>query len=221
VLGLALLIGAALAASQRAWQPGSFELGRERRLRGIYANTPVPSLRVARPGADGEDSLWLLVRPGKHGPDPAWRVLDGREVELTGTLIHRPEGTMVEVSSAVLRDLGAASEASASLPVGHATLRGEIVDSKCWLGVMNPGNLRTHRACATLCISGGIPPLFVARDESGRTAQLLLVGPSGEALNDAVLPWIARPVEIAGEVERCGDLLVLRAEPASIHPLDE
>jgi nitrite reductase/ring-hydroxylating ferredoxin subunit/DMSO/TMAO reductase YedYZ heme-binding membrane subunit len=221
VLACSLLFGAALAASQRAWQPGIFELGRERTLRGVYAHSPVPSLRVARPGADAGDSRWLLVRPGKLGPDPAWSALDGREVELAGTLIHRAEGTLIEVSPAGLRDLGSAAAAPESQPLGKATLRGEIVDSKCWLGVMNPGNLRTHRACATLCISGGIPPMLVARDESGRSLQLLLVGPSSEALNDAVLPWIARPVEIEGEIERCGDLLVLRVEPASIHPLDE
>ncbi len=221
VLACALLFGSALAASQRAWQPGVFELGRVRTLRGIYSHAPVPSLRVARPGENASDSRWLLVRPGKHGADPAWSALDGRAVELAGALIHRAEGTMVEVSPAGLRDLGPAPDAIATQPLGNATLRGEIVDSKCWLGVMNPGNLRTHRACATLCISGGIPPLFVARDATGRTLQLLLVGPSGEALNEQILPWIARPVEIEGEVERCADLLVLRAAPAAIHPLDE
>lgn len=221
VLGISLLVGAALAASQSAWQPGVLELGRERTLRGVYAHTPAPSLRIARPGADASDSRWLLVRTGKRGPDPQWAELDGREVELAGTLIHRGEGTMVEVAPAGLRALGGSSADRAPLALGRATLRGEIVDSKCWLGVMNPGNLRAHRACATLCISGGIPPILVARDEAGRSVQLVLVGPGGEALNDDVLPWIARPVEIAGEVERHDDLLVLRAAASDIRPLDE
>jgi sulfoxide reductase heme-binding subunit YedZ len=221
VLGLALLVGAAIAASQRAWQPGVFELGRERTLRGVYAHAPVPTLRVARPGSDAGDSRWLLVRFGKHGPDPEWSALDGREVELEGTLIHRAGGTMVEVAAGGLRALGEGVADRPAVPLGRTKLRGEIVDSKCWLGVMNPGNLRAHRACATLCISGGIPPILVARDASGRSLQLLLVGPSGEALNEALLPWIARPVEVEGEVERLDDLYVLRAAPADVHPLDE
>jgi nitrite reductase/ring-hydroxylating ferredoxin subunit/DMSO/TMAO reductase YedYZ heme-binding membrane subunit len=221
VLAFTLLFGAALAASQRAWQPGVFELGRERTLRGVYAHAPVPSLRVPRPGNDAGDSRWLLVRPGKHGPDPQWAALDGREVELSGTLIHRGEGTMVEVAPTGLRALGEGTSDRPAVALGRATLRGEIVDSKCWLGVMNPGNLRTHRACATLCISGGIPPILAARDELGRSLQLVLVGPDGEALNEAVLPLIARPVEIEGEVERFGDLLVLRAAAGDIRPLDE
>ena len=40
------------------------------------------------------------------------------------------------------------------------TLIGEIVDSKRYLGVMNPGNGKVHRDCAVRCLSGGIPPIF-------------------------------------------------------------
>jgi len=45
-----------------------------------------------------------------------------------------------------------------STSLGTQTLVGEIVDSKCFLGVMNPGQLTTHRACAIRCISGGVRP---------------------------------------------------------------
>ena len=44
------------------------------------------------------------------------------------------------------------------------TLTGEIVDSKCYLGAMNPG--AGGAACAGLCLIGGIPA-FVTRDRAG------------------------------------------------------
>jgi hypothetical protein len=56
--------------------------------------------------------------------------------------------------------------------LGTQTLIGEIVDSKCYLGVMNPGALIPHRACAIRCISGGIPPVLLVR-QSDRSAALL------------------------------------------------
>ncbi len=217
-----LLAGGLVAAAQSSWQPGVFELGTLRELRGTYVQTPVPHLALRRPGAEAGSSRWLLVRPGKFGADPAWAELDGQEVELRGRLVHRAEATMVEVVPESLRWLGGTqSSTQPPIALGPVRLLGEIVDSKCWLGVMNPGNLRTHRACASLCIRGGIPPILVVRDNYGGSAQLLLVGPAGEALNEAVLPLVARPVEVVGEVERLDGLLVLRAEPSAIRPLDE
>ncbi len=220
-LALPLLAGALVAASQTSWQPGVFELETVRELRGHYFESPVPHLALRRPGDSTSSSRWLLVRPGKHGPDPAWSELDGQEVELRGRLVHRGGWTMVEVVPESLRSIGMQSMALPAPDLGRVSLQGEIVDSKCWLGVMNPGNLRTHRACASLCIRGGIPPILVARDAYGNSTQLLLVGPQGEALNEVVLPLVARPVEVTGEVERLDGLLVLRAEPSAIVPLDE
>jgi hypothetical protein len=41
--------------------------------------------------------------------------------------------------------------------LGERILIGEIVDTKCFLGVMNPGEGKVPRECAALCLSGGIP----------------------------------------------------------------
>src|SRR5947207_1819862 len=97
--------------------------------------------------------------------------------------------------------------------LGRRTLVGEIVDSKCFLGVMNPGQLTPHRACAIRCISGGVPPVLVVRQKNGPAIYLLLVASDGKP----VLDIVAEPVEITGEVEREGDLLILRADPATYH----
>ena len=36
--------------------------------------------------------------------------------------------------------------------LGPVELTGEIADSKCWLGVMNPGEGTVHRDCARRCL---------------------------------------------------------------------
>jgi len=99
--------------------------------------------------------------------------------------------------------------------LGQQTLIGEIVDSKCYFGVMNPGQLATHRACAIRCISGGIPPVLLVRRSNGAAFYFLLVSRDGKPVNKAVLDLVAESVEITGEVERQGELLVLRANPST------
>jgi hypothetical protein len=99
--------------------------------------------------------------------------------------------------------------------LGRQTFRGEIVDSKCWMGVMNPGVLTPHRACAVRCISGGIPPMLLVRRENAPPLNLLLTDEAGKPVNDRVLDLVAEPVEITGEVVRDGELLTLRADPSA------
>lgn len=89
------------------------------------------------------------------------------------------------------------------------------MDSKCYLGVMNPGRLTPHRACAVRCISGGIPPVLLVRSKDGPPLYFLLVSSDGQPVNKQVLDMVAEPVQISGEVERQGELLVLRADPRS------
>jgi hypothetical protein len=99
--------------------------------------------------------------------------------------------------------------------LGEQTLVGEIVDSKCYLGVMNPGALTPHRACAIRCISGGIPPVLLVRQKDGPVLYFLLVARDGRPVNKHVLDIVAEPVQITGQVERQGELLILRADPAT------
>jgi hypothetical protein len=100
------------------------------------------------------------------------------------------------------------------IDLGMIRLRGEIVDSKCYLGVMNPGSGKVHRDCAVRCISGGAPPAFIARDAAGEPQVLLLTGSDGRALNKEILSFVAEPLEIHGRVVRSGSHLVLKAEPS-------
>jgi nitrite reductase/ring-hydroxylating ferredoxin subunit len=204
-----------LAVSQRPLLDSRFEFGVAREFRGVVAAAPCPMLRVPRPG--GTASNYLLVAPGKHGADALAAQWNGKGVALRGSIIHQGGQTMIEVEpdSFTPAEVPLVAPAAAE-PLGRYTLVGEIVDSKCHLGVMNPGERRTHRACARLCIRGGVPPILWAENGAGEVRRLLLVGVDGTPVNDRVLDLVGDPVEITGDVEQIDGWLVLRADPAQI-----
>jgi nitrite reductase/ring-hydroxylating ferredoxin subunit len=212
---------ALLAATQRQLRDSRFEFGVVRAFTGKVEMTPYPVLRVARP--NGGASAWMLVAPGKHGADDLVQQFAGRAITLRGSLIHQGERTMIEVEPGSVTPLdAAASSAIPSVQIqrhGRMTLRGEIVDSKCHLGVMNPGERRTHRACAKLCIRGGIPPMLWCEDKDGNVRRLLLVDLDGRAVNDRVVELVGDPVEMDGDVTQIDDILLLRIDPALIRRL--
>ena len=97
------------------------------------------------------------------------------------------------------------------------SLIGEIVDSKCYLGAMKPGAGRGHKACATLCISGGIPPVLVVRGDGEGVSYLLLEDAAGRGLRGSALlaiePMIATRVELRGQRGRVGSWETFRLTP--------
>jgi len=229
LLLLALVAGLALAASQNTVGVSVFEWGKIKSFAGVVKSQPYPHLLVPRPGNVGSQvpcSSYYLVRPFKFGLDPETAArLDGKQVELKGTLIYRSGQTMIEVVDGSIKASDPSDKTAPAAPVpsavrlGQQTFTGEIVDSKCFLGVMNPGALTPHRACAIRCIRGGIPPVLLVRKTDGTALYLLLVSPEGKPVNKQVLNFVAEPVEITGEVERQGELLILRADPATYRKL--
>ena len=221
LLLIALLVPVVLAISQRMIGVSVFEWGNVKNFSGILQATPYPHLLVPRPGnADSKPrfSTYYLVAPWKFGLKPeAIAPFDGKSVTLKGTLIYRGNQTMIEVQPGTISamNLTTTNALPQTIALGKQTLIGEIVDSKCFLGVMNPGQLTPHRACAIRCISGGVPPVLLVRQRDGPAIYLLLVSADGKPVNKQVLDMVAEPVEITGEVERQGELLILRADPAT------
>lgn len=209
-----LAAGALLIFDQPPFAASKFEYGQYREYSGVIEEWPYPILLT-------NDASFLLVAPGKHGLSEVVKGLQGKSVRLQGALIERGPDRMLEVPPESMTETPSVRVQDGSKPVdlGSVTLRGEIVDSKCYLGVMNPGSGKVHRDCAVRCISGGAPPAFIARDASGESKTLLLVGTDGKALNREVLPFVAEPLEIAGELVRTGSTLVLKADPAQFRRL--
>jgi len=220
VLGLLVVTAAlVLVVGQKPFANSAFEFGKVRKFEGVLVTRPFPTLIVARAGQPGQQdkySRYLLVAPGKHGADDFAASFDGKQVRLQGQLIYRDGGTMVEIapgSIAVVDAAPAVQEATRDL--GTVTVTGEIVDSKCYLGVMNPGQGKVHRDCAARCLSGGTPPIFVTTD--GRE-QFLLVGLDGRALGrDALREFVAEPITIRGQLLQQGESQLLRIDARKLH----
>src|SRR5208282_2155438 len=122
---------------------------------------------------------------------------------------------MVEItpSSIAVTDTAPAIQET-TRDLGTVTVTGEIVDSKCYLGVMNPGKGKVHRDCASRCLSGGIPPIFVTLNGED---QFLLVGPDGNAVGrDALREFVAEPITIQGELLRRGESRLLRIDVGAL-----
>ena len=219
VLGvMAISIALVLVMKQTRFATSVFEYGKVRSFEGTIAAAPYPSLLIERPGIAGQQSKYsryLLVAPGKHGADDLVAGFDGKKVRVHGQLIYREGGTMVEITPGaitLLDSMPADQEPIRNL--GTVTVTGEIVDSKCYLGVMNPGRRKVHRDCAARCLSGGVPPIFVT---SNGTEQFLLVDPEGRALgHDALREFVAEPITIHGELFERGESRLLMINPSAL-----
>jgi hypothetical protein len=203
---LGVLLGCALFA-QPPFSDARFEYGESHDYEGTLVEWPYPMLVTL-------DGPYLLVSEGKFGMTSEVAGGSGRFARVRGTLIQRGPARMLQVRSHSLRsEKGAEPRPPRLIDLGSVTLTGEIVDTKCHLGVMKPGEGKVHRECATRCISGGVPPGFLVRDAAGETRLLLLTGSDGRALNRELLDFVAEPITIPGQLVRQGPTFILRAEP--------
>ncbi|MEO1151625.1 MAG: hypothetical protein AAFW83_11655 [Pseudomonadota bacterium] len=224
-LGVAGLGGLSYALASQLDDPGagSWNTGTLHTVTGLYGTRPYPHLLVPDPGKPGGAQTVLVVTEGKctqvlrtDTPEPY------RPVTARGVLIERKDRQMLEVPP-LLNDwieddtslppaFIAAQQKREASPMGAVRVRGTIMDSKCFFGVMRPARGRTHKACASLCIRGGIPPCFWVRDKTGNEQVLLMTMRDGTAMPDDILPLVADPVGVNGTLVRVGDLLHLRAD---------
>jgi hypothetical protein len=221
VAALAVLV----AASQRDPGDGVWDLSKQNTFTGILLNGPYPMLCMTDPSS-GSQRMVLLVGDGKYGVAERVGALGGKAVTVRGNLVQRDAWTMLSIDEADADAIAAAEgrgsrgEPPRSVSVGSVSLRGQIIDPKCFLGAMKPGDGKTHKACATLCIRGGIPPAFFTLDASGSPVYYLLVDAAGAALAGdslaAVLPFVADDIDLAGQVESIADLKVLRLDESSL-----
>lgn len=203
-----------IASSQEVRTPGAFEFGTVRTFEGTLLERPLPMLRVAPPAETaGEASPLLLVGFGKTGLPEFAQGHHGKRVQFRGTLVLHGAHAMIELndpdSFTVLPSDSASAPVEEVAAIGDVTLTGELVDTKCYFGVMRPATGKVHRACAIRCLSGGVPPGLLVRDDAGGAAVFLLAGAEGEPLEFDV-EWAALTVTATGALELHGDLPVVR-----------
>lgn len=227
VTAAAILLAAGpfiIVRSQQAFSTSTFELGRLTTVEGILRMEPAPMLQLET-GRDlqGRPMLQsiLLIGFGKHGAEAALKKaearqgikLEGKKVQLEGTLIYHDGKTLLELTraeEAVLKIEDSPAAKRQIVEQGPATLLGEIADPKCYFGVMKPGQGKVHRSCAARCISGGIPPVLKSVSSKGQVQYFIIRGENGEPINEQILPIVGEPVQLSGSVVLYDDWLVLR-----------
>jgi hypothetical protein len=229
ILPLIILLAGILALSQKKFSTGNFEFGQLTEVTGIYFSKPVPYIKVVN-GKDIWGNLSCISIPmvgyGKHGADGIMSEIETEKntslnqkiLTLKGTLLYNDGKTILQLNKNdnPVSKISSATISSELLPVkkelGLFKVNGEIIDPKCYFGVMKPGEGKVHRDCAIRCILGGIPPMLMVKNERGESNYLILVGANGETMNQAVQDFVAEPVEISARLVQYDDWLVAYIE---------
>ncbi len=220
-------LGVLLARSQL--KPDATNWGKEViTLDGMLVADPYPHLLVANPSAAAGYDAVFLVKRGKYGAQALATGKTGTWVRTSGKLISRHDTASNYMLEAT--DLQPLAQSARTPPgeaslfsdktsdLGFHTLRGRIMDSKCYFGVMKPAEGITHKACAALCVRGGIPPFFVPYGEAADRV-IVVANEQGIADFEFLLPHILDPVELRGKLVAVNNHYQLHVAAADIRSL--
>ena len=220
---LAIVAALILSQQQRKFSTASFEFGQLTEITGTYQQLPVPAIKVKTQNDIFGNNSWLtipLVGYGKFGAEGVIAslekehntLLEGKQVVFKGTLLYSDGKTLLQV------DKNDNPLVSINQPVpaqvikhelGIVELKGEIIDPKCYFGVMKPGHDKPHRDCAIRCIEGGMDPVFYVRNDKGEANYYLILGVDGKKINDELKDYIAEPVSLKAKAVQVDDWTVL------------
>jgi hypothetical protein len=191
----------------------------EQTLQGTLMPLPYPLLHLPPSARHPLGHAVLLSGIGKNGV-VVESALAGRMVAATGAMLKRGTIDMMQVGDDPgLRTATGEPSPPAAVTLGHWRMVGEICDGKCWNGAMRPGSGIAHKACANLCLVGGLPAVLVTTTPVAGSTFLLLADADGGPMPDSLRPLVGMRISLDGIVERRGDLLVLRAAPESAQRL--
>lgn len=229
---LVVSAGVILSLQQRTFSTSNFEFGQLTEVRGTYQQFPVPSIKVMTANdALGHTSYITLplVGYGKFGAEGVIAVLekgkntrlDNKEVTLKGTLLYSDGKTLLQIDEnddplINVSEAGAKTMAPLIKELGTVQLTGEVLDPKCYFGVMKPGHGKPHRDCAIRCIAGGISPVFWVRNEQGEANYYLILDADGKKMNDDLKDHIADPVSLTAKAVQYDDWTILYVNKDSI-----
>ena len=222
----ASLVGYTIASHQHSAGPAIWQTESTETMSGYLTLEPYPVLHRLDPDNTEQVESILLVNQGKMSAEQFSRPFDRQLVSVTGYPIRRGGWTMLELS--VAGDIQADAQADISLlqrlsaaasakPLGPVTLNGEIADSKCFLGVMKPGIGPVHKACAEVCLSGGIPAMLLVWGDDGQKYGYMLTQTDGSSASNLLSNRAADRVGVSGELLQKGNLLYIRMDKDGIH----
>lgn len=225
LFALVTITGISLGLFQKKFSSGSFEFGKLTSVKGIYFNQPVPLIKIIN-GRDIFGNLSYVTVPllgfGKMGAEGVIASIEKekhvsinqREITLKGTLLYNDGKLLLQVDSndsplMAVGNIAGADMLPQKKDLGKMIIRGEIVDPKCYFGVMKPGQGKPHKDCAIRCILGGIPSVLRVVNNIGATNYYLIAGTNGEKMNEAVQHFVGEPVSLEAEAIQYGDWIIL------------
>ncbi len=225
-LFLIVAVAVIFSLTQSTFKNSTFELTSTTQITGIYHENPYPMLRV--PINHNSYKNIVLLGFGKSSVNPYLQkvmnevvTLDKKEITVEGNLIYYNGKTLLQITSQEKVSLThSLKNISSNIPIsklGQKTLDGEIIDPKCYFGVMKPGKGKIHRSCAVRCISGGIPPVFATKDQYNNSQYYLITDQNGMPINKDILPYIGKPSIIKGYVEEQEDWSIIKINTNDIN----
>jgi hypothetical protein len=208
LLLVTLLVGfgaLAFAIGVTADDPGGGEFTGDKDITGVLIADPYPMIVM-----DQNQHTVLLSGGGKRGIQADARPLDGKHVRATGGGVKRGDRDLLLVDT--LQPVPGEVAIPVRESLGTWRLTGEICDGKCSLGVMRPGNGPVHKACANVCLIGGVPPVFITTTPLFGTRYLLMGDSDDHAMPDRLRDFVAVTSRMVGTLERVGDAIVFRTD---------
>ncbi|HKO82524.1 MAG TPA: hypothetical protein VJU78_19075 [Chitinophagaceae bacterium] len=232
LLILVVAAGMVLGLQQRKFSTASFEFGQLTEVKGIFQRFPVPSLKVvSKQDVFGHTSsiTMPLVGYGKFGAEGVMvaleneknMILTNKEITLKGTLLYSDGKTLLQIDKndnplVHVNSIDTKIDLPEIKELGIVRLTGEVLDPKCYFGVMKPGHGKPHRDCAIRCIAGGMSPVFWVRNEKGEAHYYLLLDEDGKKMNEELKDHIAEPISLEARAVQYDDWIILYANKKSI-----
>jgi sulfoxide reductase heme-binding subunit YedZ len=227
LIGLLFLI--TFSFSQKRIANSEYKYNEVAQYTGTISNRPFPHIIFIK-GKDSfgnsKSEVLPLVNASKFGADSLianWcKNKPNCSATIRGTIITRDKVNAMELSDEAASFLPAKNTypeiISNPILIGEKKITGEIIDPKCYLGTMNPGEGKPHRSCAIRCISGGIMPM-ITYNEKGIKKYAVLLGKNGEKINNEVLDYVAEPIAIKGKLFKYENWQVFYIEVKNIKRL--
>ncbi len=229
---LVIATGIVLGLQQRKFSTASFEFGQLTEVKGIFQQFPVPSLKVvSKQDVLGHTSYITmpLVGYGKFGAEGVIAELENeksmslnnKELTLKGTLLYSDGKTLLQIDKndntlVHVNSIDTKINVPEIKELGTVQLTGEVLDPKCYFGVMKPGHGKPHRDCAIRCIAGGMSPVFWVRNAKGEANYYLLLDEDGRKMNDELKDHIAEPISLEARAVQYDDWIILYTNKKSI-----
>ena len=214
VVALLSVVGAGslYVTNQRGYIDSVYEYGTIREYSGYLVKDPIWGLRVEE---DGMIKTIPLVGFGKMGPKSTLSKMmethdlkEGTMVTLRGMVFHYQDKYWMELTEKENSLVSTGDQTMLNRQIsmaGFMELEGEIVDPKCFFGVMNPADKAVHRSCAIRCISGGMPPVLAIREDGKFVDYYFLHGKEMESIVAQLIPYVGIPVKVSGQVATYDD----------------